>query len=383
MRIGLVAPPWLTVPPTGYGGTELVIDLLARGLAARGHDVRLFTVGTSTCPVPRAHLFAEPQVPMGNTLSETAQALAAYQALADVDLIHDHTTVGPLAAAAAGVPAEGLTGGLAGGLAVGLPEGLAEGLGGGLSRPTVVTNHGSFTLTSRLVFGELARHAAVVAVSHDQARSAGPVPISAVIHHGIDTAAYQPGPGSGGYALFVGRMSPDKGAHRAIRVARAAGLPIVVATKVQDREEREFFAEQVEPLLGPDVELLHDVAIDRKVALYQDAVALLNPITWPEPFGLVMIEALASGTPVLAYPSGAAPEIVDPGRTGFLCSDEDDMAMRLGEIGQISRFACREAAEERFSMERMAADHERLYERLLEGAGAWDCQPGVVQPGWR
>jgi glycosyltransferase involved in cell wall biosynthesis len=362
MRIGLVAPPWLTVPPTGYGGTELVIDLLARGLAARGHEVRLFTVGTSTCPVPRAHVFAEPQVPMGNTLSETAQALSAYQALADVDLVHDHTTVGPLAAAAAGVSAEGLA--------------------RGLSCPVVVTNHGPFTLAARLVFEELARHSAVVAVSHDQARAAGPVPISAVIHHGIDTAAYQPGPGSGGYALFVGRMSPDKGAHRAIRIARSAGLPIVVATKVQDREERQFFVEQVEPLLGADVELLDDVAIDRKVALYQGAVALLNPITWPEPFGLVMIEALASGTPVLAYPSGASPEIVDPGRTGFLCSDEDDMAMRLGEVGQISRFACREAAEERFSMERMAADHERLYERLLEGAGARDCLTQLSHPGW-
>ena len=347
MRIGLIAPPWLTVPPSGYGGTELVIDLLARGLVRRGHDVRLFTVGSSTTPVTRSHLFAQPQTPMGNTLSETAHALAAYEALAEVDVIHDNTSVGPIAAAAAGT----------------------------LWSPTVVTNHGPFTPTTRLVYGEVVRHAAVVAISHDQARSAGPVPVTAVIHHGIDTEVLRYGDGRGGYALFVGRMSPDKGAHRAIQAARAAGVPLVIATRISEPEERDYFRTRVHPLLGPDVEVIEEVSVDRKVELYQDAVALLNPISWPEPFGLVMVEALACGTPVLAFSCGAAPEIVDHGRTGFLCADEADMAAHLGELDRISRSDCRRSAEQRFSMERMAADHERLYGRLLEGAGAQNGLP--------
>jgi glycosyltransferase involved in cell wall biosynthesis len=347
MRIGLIAPPWLTVPPSGYGGTELVIDLLARGLVRRGHDVRLFTVGSSTTPVTRSYLFAQPQTPMGNTLSETAHVLAAYETLREVDLIHDNTSVGPIAAAAAGT----------------------------LWSPTVVTNHGPFTPTTRLVFSELAQHAAVVAISQDQARSAAPVPVEAVIHHGVDTEVFHPGEGRGGYALFVGRMSPDKGAHRAIRVARSAGLPLVIATKGWDPEEREYFTAYVQPLLGPDVEVIHEVPVARKAGLYQDAVALLNPISWPEPFGLVMVEALACGTPVLAFSCGAAPEIVEHGRTGFLCADEADMAAHLGELDRISRSDCRRSAEQRFSMERMAADHERLYGRLLEGAGAQNGLP--------
>lgn len=336
MKIGLIAPPWIPVPPTTYGGTEVVVDNLARGLAAQGHDVRLFTVGESTCPVPRSWYFDRAVQPTGTTVPEAAQALAAYEELADCDVIHDHTVVGPLTWART------------------------------RSGPTVVTtNHGEFTGPMRAIYGAMTGRIAVVAISHAQRRSAPEIRVAAVIHHGIDLDRYTYGPGGGGYLLFVGRMNPDKGVHDAILVARRAGRRIVVVAKMWEEPERVYFDRQVRPLLGPDVELLLEATPDECVTLIRHADALLNPIQWPEPFGLVMAEALACGTPVLAFPNGAAPEIVDHGRTGFLHRDEE--ALASAPIDAIDRRACRAAAEQRFSLERMARDHDRLYRQILGG----------------
>ncbi|MBC9821216.1 glycosyltransferase family 4 protein [Terrabacter sp. MAHUQ-38] len=346
MRIGIIAPPWLPVPPCGYGGTELVVHTLAKGLLERGHDVQLFTVGTSTCPVPRQHLFDRPAQPLGDVVAEAAHVLAAYENLADCDVVHDHTVIGALVGAAMGAP------------------------------PGAVTNHGPYTPLSRRIFAAVARHAAVVAISHDQARSAPPVPVTAVIHHGLDLADYPSGAGDGDYLLFVGRMSPEKGAHRALRIARRAGWRLVIATKMWEPRERAYYLEQVEPLLGPDISVVHDPDPNRKVDLLGGAHAMLNPITWPEPFGLVMIEALACGTPVLTYARGAAPEIVDHAGTGFLCVDEADMTRRVADVATLQRQDCRAAVQARFSMARLAEDHERLYAALLRSRG----DPPAVTP---
>lgn len=340
MRIGLIAPPWVAVPPPAYGGTEVVVDNLARGLRQLGHDVVLFTVGSSTCPVERRHLYGGPVEPLGEGSHEVAHALAAYEELADVDVIHDHTLLGALVAARAGLA----------------------------HTPVVVTNHGPFTMEAQRIFGRVSGRAHIVAISHAQARTAGPVPIAAVIHHGIDLDSYRPGPGGGGYLLFIGRMSPDKGVHRAVRVAHLAGLPLAIATKIRERAERAYYENVVRPLLGAEDDPPRERPLTERLGLLRYADALLNPIGWPEPFGLVMAEALAAGVPVLAFPSGAAPEIVDSGRTGFLCSDEIDMAHAVARLGQIDRTQCRAEAERRFSLERMAADHVRLYQRVLAGA---------------
>lgn len=340
MRIGIIAPPWLPVPPPAYGGTEQVIDDLARGLQDLGHDVRLFTVGESTCPVPREYLYPTGSKPMGDGLAEAAHVLAAYEALADVDIIHDHTMLGPLLAASRGAR----------------------------QPPTVTTNHGPFTAQTRRLFADVARHTSIVAISRSHARTAG-VPIAAVIRHGIDLHVHRPGPGDGGYLLFVGRMCADKGVHHAVRVARHAGQRLVIVAKMREPAERAYFEEQVRPLLGPGDDLSAEVSQAAKTELMRHAAALLNPITWPEPFGLVMVEALAAGTPVLAFPNGAAPEIVDDGQTGFLCQNEGDMIAAVGRVPQIDRHDCRAAAERRFSAERMVADHERLYRRILFGSG--------------
>lgn len=338
MRIGLIAPPWVPVPPPAYGGTELVIDNLARGLKELGHDVRLFTVGESTCPVPTEYLYREPRAPIGLSIVESAHVVAAYEALADVDLIHDHTLLGPLVAGSAGVRRP----------------------------PVVTTNHGPFTDETRPIWSAITEHASLICISHSQARASGSVPVSAVIHHGIDLDVHQPGPGGGDYLMFIGRMSADKGVHHAVQIARKSGRRLIMATKMREAGELEYFNRAVRPLLTVDDETPTEMPLRRRLALLQDATALLNPITWREPFGLVMAEALASGTPVLAFPNGAAPEIVDPGRTGFLCRDEDEMVEAIDRIKEIDRDQCRGAAERRFSLQRMARDHERFYRRVLE-----------------
>lgn len=338
MRIGLIAPPWVPVPPLLYGGTEVVIDNLARGLQNLGHDVRLFTVGDSTCPVTRDYLYPTARIPMSTSVEEAAHVLAAYEALADVDLIHDHTVLGPLVASHLDRP----------------------------TPPVVSTHHGAFTAENLRIYREIARHAAVVCISHDQANSAPGIPIAAVIHHGIDLDVYQPGNGDGGYLLFMGRMSPDKGVDHAVRIARASGGRLLLAVKIRETAERDYFESQIRPLLGPDDDLSNEPPLNQRLQMLQGATALINPITWPEPFGLVMAEALATATPVLAFACGAAPEIIDDGTTGFLCHDETDMVAAVGRVSQIDRAACRAAAEQRFSLQRMAGDYVALYQHVLD-----------------
>ncbi len=339
MRIGLVAPPFLEVPPAGYGGTELVVDTLARGLQAAGHEVRLFTVGDSTCPVPRGWWYEHPVVPIGLGEAEVAHVTAAYAELTDVDVIHDHTLVGPLAFAGRGVP------------------------------PVVTTCHSRFSADLRPAYEQIARYAKVVAISQSQRDSAPTVPVAAVIHHGIDLARYEVGPGCGGYLLFLARMCADKGPHHAIRIARAAGRRLVLVAKMREAAEVAFFTTEVEPLLGTDVEVVGELGPAERIRLLGRADALLNPIEWPEPFGLTMIEALACGTPVLTLRHGAAPEIVTDGRTGFVRDRPAELVDCVSRLVSLDRAECRAQAERRFSMARMTADYVRVYEQALSGFG--------------
>jgi glycosyltransferase involved in cell wall biosynthesis len=336
VHIGLIAPPWVPVPPIVYGGTELVVDQLARGLTAAGCEVTLFTTGDSTCPVRRRWLYPKALGIIENPEAELRHVEAAYQALDGVDVIHDHSLLGPIWAATHD-----------------------------LAPAVLCTVHGAMLPSVRAQLVRASARVGIVAISHSQRRSAPEVPVAAVIHHGLDPDAFPVGAGLGGYVLFLGRMSPDKGVDRAVRIARAAGKPIVIAAKMWEPGERTYFEERVRPLLGEHAEYLGEVGGDAKLRLLGDAEALVNPICWPEPFGLVMIEALACGTPVLAFPAGAAPEIVDHGRTGFLCPDERDMARRLGEVPSLDRLTCRVSVERSFSTTRMVDDHLALYERAV------------------
>jgi glycosyltransferase involved in cell wall biosynthesis len=341
MRIALVAPPWVPVPPPAYGGTEAVVDSLARGLAAAGHDVHLFATGDSTCPVPTDHLYETAVgVRHATPLTELSHVVRAYDRLRALapDVVHDHTVVGPMLA---------------------------------LSRPELVvvtTNHGPFDSELGDIYRAFRGGVPIIAISESQATEAIDIPVAAVIHHGVDVERYALGDGSGGYAVFLGRVSPDKGIDAAIRVARRAGVPLRIAAKMDEPAEHEFFRSEIQPQLGPEVEFLGELGFDDKLALLREATCLLNPIAWGEPFGMVMVEALACGTPVVANGRGSVPEIVEDGVTGFVCGGEIELVAALHNVETIDRTRCRKAAETRFSAERMVADHVALYERLVERA---------------
>ncbi len=335
MRVGIIAPPWVPIPPSAYGGTEEFVDELACGLVRAGHDVTLFCTGDSRCPVERRWVFEASQPDsIGNDELEQVHVEHAYAALREADVVHDNTVAGPLHA-----------------------RNVSD-------LPVVVTHHGPFDATALDNYRATSDRVELVAISHHQASTARGVQVGAVIHHGVDPERFPVGRGDGGYFLFLNRMTSDKGAHRAAAFARETGINLVLAGKKREPAEHAYFNEHVEPLLGSNVEYVGEVDADEKLALLGSATALLNPIQWPEPFGLVMIEAMACGTPVVATACGAAPEIVRDGTTGLLCEDEREMAARLGELEGLDRRACRTTVEQHFSTERMVRDYAALFERV-------------------
>jgi glycosyltransferase involved in cell wall biosynthesis len=340
VHVGLIAPPWIPVPPPAYGGTEAVLDVLARALAAAGHPVLLVTTGDSTCPVARSWVLpVAPGVATGGTDVELRHVAHAYEAVADADVVHDHTLIGPLWG------------------------GRREG------QPVVTTNHGPFDEVLLPLYRQVCRSAAVVAISHHHAQTAVGVDVAAVIHHGVDLAGLRPGTGDGGYAAFLGRMHPHKGVLVAIEAARRAGVPLRIAAKMSEPQEQEYFEAAVAPLLGGPIEYVGELGGEDKMALLGGAMCLLDPVEWPEPFGMVVVESLACGTPVVATPRGSLPELVDHGRTGFLAEGIADLAAAVVAAADLDRSACRAAAEQRFSPSRLAADHLALYERVLGRRG--------------
>jgi glycosyltransferase involved in cell wall biosynthesis len=354
MRIGLIAPPWVPVPPTGYGGIEAVIDRLARGLVRAGHDVLLAAPGNSTCPVPRVS-GTEDAVEGGPVCSdvnaELRHVLMSYAAMTDVDVIHDHTTVGPLLHRWDG------------------------------SAPVVTTYHGPFDANMGPIYRAY-QGIATIAISRHQASTALGAAVTRVIHHGIDVADVPVGKGDGHYAAFLGRMSPEKGPREAILIARAAGVPLRMAAKLREPSERQYFEAAVKPLLSSDVEILGEPGERDKLALLGGAFALINPIQWSEPFGLVMIEALATGTPVVATPRGSAPEIIDDGVTGYLRKDQQGLAKALLDAAGLDRAACRAVACQRFDSDSMVRKHVQLYADLLCAAtpAVAEIEEGAAAP---
>jgi len=337
LRIGLISPPWLPVPPPKYGGTEAIVDRLARGLLARGHDVTVFCTGDSTCAAPRRWVFdAAQRAQLGQVVTELQHVIAAYDALRDCDIVHDHCVVGPMYAER-------------------FPR-----------LPVVTTAHGPFQGGLEDIYRAIGPRVPIVAISQHQASTAGMIPVAAVIHHGVDPEAFTVGRGDGGYFAWLGRMAPYKGASTAAAVARRAGVRLRMAAKIQHDDEVAFFAAEVEPLLGDGVEYIGEVDAAQRDELLGGARGLLNPISWDEPFGLVMIEALACGTPVIAFPGGAAPEIIDHGITGFLCADAAEMVARIAQVDELDRAACRKAVEAYFCTDRMVDEHLAFYQRVLD-----------------
>jgi glycosyltransferase involved in cell wall biosynthesis len=351
MRIAIVAPPWLPVPPPAYGGTENVLDALARGLRTAGHDVLLYTTGDSTCPVDKAFAFDTAiGVGTGSSVDEIRHVTHAYRRLEDegVDVVHDHTLIGPLHSAS-------------------FPH-----------LPVVTTNHGPFNPELIGLYRTISGRVPVIAISHHQASTAVDVSIAAVVHHGVDLEDFPMGQGGGGYALFLGRMHPGKAPHVAARIAKQAGVPLKIAAKMSEPEERAYFEDKVLPLLDSDITYVGEVDRQDKLELLGRAECLLNPIAWPEPFGMVMIEALACGTPVLTTRHGAAPEIVEHGTVGFLGSDEGSLVAALGRVHELDRTACRERIETHFSVKLMVENHIAVYEQAISDAQRFRSRDLVV-----
>jgi glycosyltransferase involved in cell wall biosynthesis len=349
LRIGLLAPPWVPVPPPAYGGTESVIDRLARGLQDAGHEVRLWTTGDATCPVPRASVFdVSCRDSMGNVVFELRHAIEGYEWFDDqrCDVVHDHSLIGPL-----------------------LPH---------VSMPVITTNHGPFENPElATIYRHTPAAIPIIAISRSQAAMArwSGIHVSHVIHHGIDVDEIPEGDGGGDdrgpYLLFLGRMSPTKGVSDAIDTAVATDSRLLIASKVSDPEELRYFEDEIAPRCVDGIEYVGEVGGTDKYRLLGRAAALLNPIRWPEPFGLVMIEALATGTPVITTPHGAAPEIVEHGHNGLVCADGAALVDAVRTVGQIDRHHCRRDVARRFSTTLMVRRHLDAYRQLLASHASW------------
>jgi glycosyltransferase involved in cell wall biosynthesis len=339
MHIAMLAPPWIPVPPPGYGGIEYVVALLTEALVAHGHDVELFCApGSSSSArvhplLPAAHPESiERSLFEGDHVGRAFRAIDAAAANGQpFDVIHDNCGYTPLAMADR------------------------------IATPLVHTVHGPFNDDTNDYYANNGFNGTVVCISQAQARLA-PTPeiVDSVVHNPIDVDAWPVGYDKQDYLLWLGRFAPEKGAHRAIQVAKATGRRLILAGPVQPGQER-YFANEVQPHIdGRQITWIGEVGGARKQRLFADASVFLMPIRWAEPFGMVMVEALAAGTPVLAFPEGAAPEIVEHGVNGFLVRDEQEMAAMVDKAGQIDPLTCRRSAE-RFAPDRIAVGYESVF----------------------
>jgi glycosyltransferase involved in cell wall biosynthesis len=342
MRIGMIAPPWFPLPPQNYGGIEFVVSLLTEGLVQRGHEVTLFASGDSRT---RARLESSyqraPFERMGDESIEVIHSLEAYTRARDFDVIHDH---------------DGFAGRAMGALVNRL-----------FGTPVVATLHGPADPTTQRLLTTLRHDLSFIAISDYQRNGFPDLHFVATIPNAVDVEHLPFSREKEDYFLFIGRMIADKGAHTAIEVAKRLDARLILAGKVNEAPEREYFAEAVEPHLSERIYYRGEVDHDTKAQLYSKARCTLFPIQWPEPFGLVMIESLAAGTPVIALRQGSVPEVVEHGRTGFIVDTIDDMVEAVHHLDEIDPAECRRAVDRRFSSEAFIAAHEEAYLRVTSG----------------
>jgi glycosyltransferase involved in cell wall biosynthesis len=339
MRIAQVAPLFESVPPRTYGGTERVVSYLTEELVRQGHEVTLFASGDS---VTQAELIACAPSALrldDEVVDQLAHQVVEIEAVAAeahrFDVIHWHLDYFHFP------------------------------LSRRMSVPSLTTLHGRLDLPDLQPLYDEFGDMPVVSISNDQRRPLPQANWIATIHHGMPADELRPRYEPGTYLAFLGRISPEKRADRAIEVARRAGLPLRIAAKVDD-VDREYFERDIEPMLEADhVDFIGEVGPDAKQEFLGNARALLFPIDWSEPFGLVMIEAMACGTPVIAYRSGSVPEVVTEGVSGFIVEGIDEAVDAVRRLDELSRRDCRRAFEERFTVERMTRDYVAVYQRLI------------------
>jgi glycosyltransferase involved in cell wall biosynthesis len=340
VRIAQLAPLFVPVPPREYGGTERIVHTLTQELVKRGHDVTLFASGGSETSA-RLHATSP------TSLWESGADSLAWHAIeiedlversGQFDVIHSHLDALPWLA------------------------------GDRYQAPLVTTMHGRLDLPDQHRLLSRFRQWPIVSISNAQRKPVEDLPLNwrATVYHGLDLERiYQPGTGAGGYLAFVSRLTPEKAPDLAIKVAIKAGMKIVVAGVIPD-QERDYFESQVKPLLDhPLVEWAGELDDEGKNRVIGGASGFILPIQWDEPFGLVFIEALATGTPIISCPRGSLPELIEHGRHGFLVSSEDELVEACLKVKTLDRAECRRWVLERFSASRMAADYERVYRGLI------------------
>jgi glycosyltransferase involved in cell wall biosynthesis len=341
MRIAQVAPLFEAVPPQLYGGTERVVSHLTEELVRRGHEVTLFASGDSQTSATLA-----PVVPRAKRLGSANRDLMlvdlireldlVFARAGDFDVIHCHVDY------------------------------LAFPFGGLVKTATVHTLHGRQDLPFQPALYRHFSRAPLVSISDAQRQPLRDLDLAwaGTVYHGLPLESYPYAAEDRGYLAFLGRLAPEKQPDVAIEVARRAGVPLKIAAKVDD-VDREYFDRVVAPLLDdPLVEFIGEIGEAEKAAFLGGARALLFPIDWPEPFGLVMIEALACGTPVIAHPCGSVPEVIVPGRTGFIAATLVELAEAVKRLDEIDRAECRAHVEQHFTVAHMADGYEKVYRRL-------------------
>ena len=337
MRIAQLCPPWLAVPPKGYGGIEWVVSLLADGLAAAGHDVTLFATGDSGTTANLEYILeAAPGSDRINDimLDATHTMFSLRDAAARFDVLHVHSPFSTLAAAVE------------------------------TSVPAVHTLHGSFTPEMSRLYAQVADRAWFVAISEAQRRTNEALRYAGVVYNGIDVDRYPFVTEKDDYLLFLGRAAPEKGWFRAVETARLTGRRLISAVKISHPTEIEEWEGRIRPILPEGSEVLGEIGHEEKASLLAHAQAVLFPIDWDEPFGLVMTEAMACGTPVIATPRGSVPEVIADGETGWIVDVEsypEEAAERLAKLDSIDPAACRDRVWRLFSKEAMVAGYERVF----------------------
>ncbi|MDP9865418.1 MULTISPECIES: glycosyltransferase family 4 protein [Streptosporangium] len=339
LRIVMIAPPWYDVPPHGYGGIESMIAELVAGLSRRGHDVTLIGAGRpgtsarflATCDTP-------PSERIGEAMPEVLHAARAQALVAglDADIVHDHSLAGPLTADTRPVP-------------------------------TVVTCHYDVEGEFGEYYRALGETVSMVGISDAQRRSAPDLNWAGTVHNAVETSSFPFREDKEDWVLWLGRFNGDKGAHLAIDAARAAGRRILLAGKLTEQVEHHYFDEQVRPRLGADAEYIGEADAVGKRELLAAARCLLFPVLWEEPFGMVMIEAMACGTPVVALGRGAVPEVVVDGVTGFVRGDAGELPEAVEAAGGLDPHACRAHVAGRFDVEVMTEEYEKVYRRVIAG----------------
>lgn len=340
MRIGQVAPLYESVPPQHYGGTERIVSYLTEELVRQGHEVTLYASGDSLTDARLVAACGRSLRLDERCIDQLAHHLVMLERVFhhadEFDVVHFHVDY------------------------LHFPFSRRRIL------PHVTTLHGRLDIPDLVPLYREYREMPVVSISDAQR---GPLPWAnwqATVHHGVPLDLYRFRARTGSYLAFLGRISPEKRVDRAIEIAKRVGVPLKIAAKV-DRVDKEYFESVIEPLLrDPLIEYIGEIGDGEKDEFLGNAYALLFPINWPEPFGLVMIEAMACGTPIIAYRRGSVPEVIDDGLTGFIVNSLEEAVQAVRRVPELNRASCRKAFEDRFSSKRMADDYLQIYERMAD-----------------